>query len=319
MLVNYSLIFVSLLLFAGLAVDAGLLERSYIQMQGSAQAAASASSIALQRGGSAATITSAGQTVAGFNGYTNGVSGVAVTIQNPPTSGTYSGNSLAVLATVTKAVPTTFLSLLGLGKVNMKATALQLAPTQMSLSSAYNVIAIYTDGTSIPNNGGFDTDGYAFSANALGQVRASNNLGALQAWRGNIFTFGAPNTNNGVSNTTINLTHGSYSQMLLLASTAFGPITSAAFVVKYTDSSTATTTFNMSDWCIPQFYAGETIVSQEAYRDAEPWGSSTPTQDYSHNSYVYGYSINLDSSKTLSSLKLPAVRNVVVLALDLKQ
>lgn len=45
--VNYSLIFVALTLLAGLAVDVGMLERSYLQLQ----AAAMGSSIALQQGG----------------------------------------------------------------------------------------------------------------------------------------------------------------------------------------------------------------------------------------------------------------------------
>ncbi len=212
MMVNYSLIFVSLVLFAGLAVDAGLLERSYIQLQGGAQAAAMGSSVALQRGGSAATITSAGQAAAAMNSFTNGVNGVSVTIANPPTTGTYANNSLAVLATVTQAVPATFLGILGMGKVNMKAQSEQLAPARFSLSSVYNVNAIYTDGTAI-QNGGFDTAKYAFSADALGQVRASNNLGPLLSWRGNIFILGTPNTLNGVANTTVSLTHASYSQI----------------------------------------------------------------------------------------------------------
>jgi hypothetical protein len=120
-----------------------------------------------------------------MNGFADGVNGVAVTIANPPTSGTYANNSLAAMATVTAAVPTTFLGFLRMGKVNMKATAQQVAPTAVSLSSFYNVTAIYTDGHSIPYNGGFDNNGYGYSADALGQVRASNNLGALLSWRGN--------------------------------------------------------------------------------------------------------------------------------------
>jgi hypothetical protein len=211
------------------------------------------------------------------------------------------------------------LGVLGLGNVTMKAQAVFEAPSQVSLSSAYNVIAIYTDGHSIPSGGGFDTNGYAYSANALGQVRESNNLGALQSWRGNIFYFGLPNVLNAVSNTTIALPHGSYSQILMLAATAFGPVANATFVVTYSDSSTTSATYTMSDWCNAQFYTGETVVSQQPYRDGEPWGTSTPTQDYGHQSQSYGYSINLNSSKTLSTLTLPTVRNVVVLALDLKQ
>jgi len=317
MLVNYSLIFVSLLLFAGLGIDAGLLERSYLQLQGAAQAAAAGSSVALQRGGSSSTITSAGQAAAAMNGYTNGTNGVTVTIANPPSTGTYAGNSSAVLATINAAVPTTFLGILGMGNVNMKATAQAVAPTLVNLSSFYNVTAIYTDGTSIPDTGGFDGSGYAYSANALGEARASNNLGALISWRGNLFTLGAPNTKNGVANTTVTLPSGNYSQLLIVASTAFGPLTET-WNVYYSDNSYTSLTQNMSDWCNPQFYSGETVVVQASYRDAEPWGASTPTENELPNC-IYGYSINLDSSKTLSKIVLPATRQVVVFAIGLKK
>jgi hypothetical protein len=317
MLVNYTLIFISMVLFAGLAVDAGLLERSYLQLQGGTQAAAAGAAIALQRGGSSSTITSAGQAGATLNGYTNGVNGVVVTIANPPTSGTYSGNAMAVSATITKGLPSSFLGVLGLGSVTMKSQAVVATPTRVSLTSAFNIHAIYTDGHSIPNNGGFDGTAFAFSANALGQVRASNNLGALESWRGNIFYFGTPNSQNGVSNATVSLPGGSYSQLLILASTAWGPAINAAFVVKYTDFTTTTATFSMSDWCAPQSYNGETNVSAQTYRDEEAYGATSPGPDYTPN-YVYGYSMNLNSSKTVSSVKLPTNAGVVIFALDLK-
>jgi hypothetical protein len=72
----------------------------------------------------------------------------------------------------------------------------------------------------------------------------------------------------------------------------------------------------MSDWCLEQFYADETIIWQGDYRNQDT--SGTPVQE-SGASYIYGYTINLDNAKTLNSLKLPPIRNVVVLALDLKQ
>lgn len=168
--------------------------------------------------------------------------------------------------------------------------------------------------TPIPANGGFDANGHAYSANLLGQIRESNGLGALQSWRGNIFVFGPPNALNGVASTTISLPHGSYSQILMLAATAYGPIANATFVVTYSDASTTSATYTMSDWCDAQFYTGETVVSQQVYRDAAPSG----TQD-ALATQTYGYSINLDSSKTLSTLKLPTTRDVVILGLDLKQ
>jgi hypothetical protein len=65
----------------------------------------------------------------------------------------------------------------------------------------------------------------------------------------------------------------------------------------------------MSDWCGPQNYGGETIVSSQAYREIN--GSVQYAQNY-----IYGYSINVDNTKTLSTLQLPSQRNVVVFAID---
>jgi len=316
MLVNYSLIFISLVLFAGLAVDVGMLERGYLRLQGGAQAAAVAAAVVLQRGGTSATINAAGQAAAAANGYTNGTNGVTVTIENPPSSGSYTGNSLAIRATVTRTMPGTFLAILGLGNVNMKAQALQVASTPMSLTSSYNVYGIYTDGTAIYNTGGFDTSNYAFSATLLGSVRASNGLGALVSWRGNIFFLGPPNVKNAVANATIPLS-GTYSQLLMLASAAYGPLTNQSFIVTYSDGSTTTATFNMSDWCNLAHYPGESIVAQQSYRDVQTSSASSPGQSY-NTTQIYGYTINLNNSKSLTSLKLPASRDAVLLGLDLR-
>jgi hypothetical protein len=80
--------------------------------------------------------------------------------------------------------------------------------------------------------------------------------------------------------------------------------------VTYSDGSTASTSFTTSDWCLPENYAGETKVSYQAYRD---FGT---TQDYTHPNYMYGYSINVDNTKNLKTLKLPTISNVVVFAVD---
>jgi hypothetical protein len=310
MLVNYSLIFVTLVLFAGLAVDVGLLERDRLVLQNGANAAVAASTVSLQRTGSTSTAISAGKAAAAANGFTDGVNGVTVTITITPIASSYSST---LLATITASVRPTFLGILGMGKVDMRAQASQLQGVPVNLSSYYNVIDIYTDGRSIPSNGGFDGSGYAFSANLLGQVRASNGLGAILSWRGQIFSLAAANASNAVNNTTVALPRGMpYSQLLILASTAWGYASgiSGTFVVKYTDGSTASSTFSMSDWCQPQYSAGETIVSAQAYRDI---GTS---QDYSHPNYIYGYSINVDNTKTLNTLQLPPTSNVVVFAID---
>ena len=229
MLVNYTLIFVSMVLFAGLSVDAGLLEQNYLQLQTGANAAAVASTVSLQRTAafpptsgatpaSIATAISAGKSAATANGFTDGVSGVTVTITVTPISSSYSAT---ILATITESIPPTFLGILGLGSVKMKAQASREQGVPVNLSSAYNVIGIYTDGHAIPSNGGFDTSGYAFSANLLGLVRESNGLGAILSWRGQIFSLSTANAANGVSQTTVNLPRAMpYSQLLIVASTA---------------------------------------------------------------------------------------------------
>jgi len=307
MTVSYSLILVSLMLLAGMAVDAGMLEWRYLQMQGAARAAAIAASLE-NRENQWWTYATMGQTAASANGYTNGVNGVTVTVENPPSSGSYAGNSSAFRAIVKQAVSPTFLSILGMGKVNMQAQSLQVSAAYMSLNSSFNVNAIVTDGSTV-NNGGFDTASYAYSANALGYQFNGMSNGSRLSWRGQLFYTGAPNGQNGLANTTISLPSGQYSQLLILAGTAFGPATGAQFVVTYTDNSTSTATFNMSDWCYPQYYSGESIVLSAAHRDVNSGQDGT-------TNYVFGYSMNLNNSKTLKTLKLPTVRNVVVLALD---
>jgi hypothetical protein len=312
MLVNYTLIFVTLILFAGLAVDAGLLEQNYLQLQTGAKAAAVGASVTLQRTGSSSSAINAGQAAATANGFTNGANGVAVTITITPISSSYSST---ISATITESIPPTFLGILGMGTVNMQAKASTNEAVPVNLTSYYNVIAIYTDGHAIPNGGGFDS-GYAFSANLLGLVRESNSLGAILSWRGQIFALAQANSANGVSQTTVQLPHARpYSQLLILAGTAwaYSSTFSGTFVVTYSDGSTATSNFNMSDWCVPEYYGGETMVSGQAYRDYDP--SGTPTQDPRQN-YTYGYTINVDNTKTLSTLKLPTQRNVVVFAID---
>jgi len=297
------------MLLAGLAVDAGMLEWRYLQMQGAARAAAVAACLE-RRENQSWTYATMGQTAASANGYTNGVNGVTVTVENPPSSGSYSGNSSAFRAIITQAVSPSFLSILGMGKVNMQAQSLQLSAAYVTLNSSFNVNAVFTDGTTI-TNGGLDTAGWALSANALGYQFNGMSNGSRLSWRGQIFYTGAPNGLNGLANTTINLPSGNYSQLLILATTGYGPITGAQFVVTYTDNSTTTGTFNMSDWCFPQNYSGETIVVQSAYRNASPANQDSTATN------IYGYSLNLNNAKTVKTLKLPTVRNVVVLALDL--
>jgi hypothetical protein len=306
--VNYLLILIVLLLFAGLGVDAGMLEWRYLQLSVAAQAAATSGVIALQRYGSGGVSPSA-LNAASLNGFTNGSNGVTVTVQNPPTSGQYVSASSAVRVIISQSVPTSFMSLVAFPTVTMKSYYDLAGSTPVSMTSVFDVYAIFRDSTPV-SNGGFDTSNYAFSANAIDPVRTSNNLGALLAWRGNMFTLGVPDGKNGAYNVTIPLTSGKYSQLLMLASAAFGPITQP-FVVTYSDGSTATTSLTMSDWCSPGGGINEVWVQQMPYR---LYNNSGPSN---FPNYIFGYAIPLTNTKSVSSITLPNNRKIVVLAIDL--
>jgi len=309
MTVNYLLILIVLLLFAGLGVDAGMLEWRYLQLSVAARAAATSGMIGLQRYGSGGLSASA-LNAASQNGFTNGVNGVTVTAQNPPTAGPYANSSYSVRATITQSVPTSFMSLVAFPTVTLSSTYDQPGITPVSMTSVFNIYAIFRDTTTV-TNGGFDSNGYAFSANALDSVRTAGNAGALLSWRGNVFTLGVPDGKNGASNVTVPLTSGNFSQLLMLASAAYGPISSASFVVTYSDGSTATTSLSMTNWISPASFTNEVTVQSTSYRDYDASGpvSGTP--------YIFGYAINLDNTRTVSSLTLPNNRNIVVFAIDL--
>jgi Flp pilus assembly protein TadG len=87
--------------FGALAVDGSLWLRAKNGVQGAADAAASSVGAAAVSGSSAAHKLAEAQGVAAANGYQNGVNGVTVSMNNPPTSGAYAGNPLAYEVIVT--------------------------------------------------------------------------------------------------------------------------------------------------------------------------------------------------------------------------
>jgi hypothetical protein len=313
MVVNYVVIMIVLLLFAGLGLDVGMLEWRYLQMSAAARAAAVSGSVALQRGWSSSLVISTGQAAAALNGFTNNTNGVTVTISNPPAAGPYSGNSYSVRATITQSVPTTFMNFVGFPKVSMSAYYDHPGALAVSMTSSFNVNAIVTDSGTV--NGGMDGSSYAYSANCLDPVRTSNGLGALLSWRGNLFVLGVANGMNGTHKSTVTLTQGNFEQLLILAATGYGPLTGQAFVVTYTDNSTATTSFSMSDWNVSPTgtYTNEVVVQQTAYRD---YSNTGPAGD-GNQPLIFGYTINLDNTKKVKSVTLPNINNVVVFAMDL--
>jgi Flp pilus assembly protein TadG len=114
-LVFGALMFLTMLFFVGLAIDAGQLYVAKRTEQEAADAAAFAGAVVLYQGGAqpplAATVAAAklaAKNVATQNGYTDdlGVGNMVVTVNSPPTSGAYSGDANHVEVTITHKVKT---------------------------------------------------------------------------------------------------------------------------------------------------------------------------------------------------------------------
>ena len=170
-------------------------------------------------------------------------------------------------------------------------------------SLPYNVNAIYTNGATF--SGGADGGGHALSATLLG---------ATQAFNGTTFTYGPSNAVDAFNNVSIPLSAGSFSTLNVLAFAVNGSQASQTFTIHYTNGTTSTATQSISDWCVPQNYSGETKVVTMAYRNSNTGGEVT-----SPTCYVYGYTIPVTSSLTVSSVSTPANSNVIVLGVQDQQ
>jgi Putative Flp pilus-assembly TadE/G-like len=108
--------------FLGLVVDLGYFFYVRRQMQKATDAAAIGAdhAIELQQLGQ---MTQAGWNDASLNGFTNGQNNVTVTIHNPPTSGPYQSDTLAVEAIINQPVPTLFMKVFGWTTVPVRTRA----------------------------------------------------------------------------------------------------------------------------------------------------------------------------------------------------
>jgi hypothetical protein len=174
--------------------------------------------------------------------------------------------------------------------------------TLVNLSSAFNVTGIYSDGTTFSATGGIDAVGDAYSANLLG---------TSQSWSGTNFNIGTANQANVVANKVVTLPSGQYSTLEMLASGINGNQASQTVTVTYSDGTTSSFTQGFSDWFTPQNYAGEATAKAMAYRNTSAGTADNRTFN------LYGYTFALTSTKTVSSVTLPATNNVAVLAITL--
>jgi Flp pilus assembly protein TadG len=106
--------------FLALAVDLGQFWTVKRDMQTAADAAATAGAVALRLKQSA---SAAAQSVTTLNGFTDGSNGVTVTVNNPPASGAYSGNSNYVEVILAQPQSSFFMRVLGYSTVNVSARA----------------------------------------------------------------------------------------------------------------------------------------------------------------------------------------------------
>jgi Flp pilus assembly protein TadG len=107
----------------GLVVDFGLMMSQFRQAQNAADAGAMAAAWDLLRGRSSSTATTTATT---FVQNYNGLSGASVTVNIPPTSGNYQGNSAAAQVIVSVPMTTLFVQVLGVSStqtVSAKAVA----------------------------------------------------------------------------------------------------------------------------------------------------------------------------------------------------
>jgi len=178
------------------------------------------------------------------------------------------------------------------------------ALTQVNLAGVFNSVGVVNDGTVFPANGGIDHSGTAYSANLLGTGLT---------WNGNAYIFGNAGTNNIIASTgqTIAVPAGNYGALNFLGTAVLGNQPSQTFIAHYADGTSQTLTQSMSDWFTPQNYGGEFNLVATSHRDL-----SSGLQD-PKTFYVYGYSLNLNSSKTLQNITLPNNATVQIVAMDL--
>ncbi len=175
------------------------------------------------------------------------------------------------------------------------------AVTQVSLSSGANVNAVFTNNSAV-TNGGIDTLGHAYSASLVGGALTSGGVP---------YTFLGANVMDALSNTTLTLPAGKFSQLNLLGTGVDGNQTGQTFIVTYTDGTATTITQSMSDWYSPESYTGESKALSMAYRLNSDGSEDTRTFN------LYAYALAINNTKTVASVTLPNNRKVVILAATL--
>jgi alpha-mannosidase len=184
----------------------------------------------------------------------------------------------------------------------MSVNAIRQGTVAVDLSSAYNVKGIYTDGTSFSPQASADSEGFAYSKEALGST---------PAWDGVLFNLGPANAPDVVTGKTVALPAGKFASLRILAAGVEGGQEAQVFTITYADGTSSSVTQSLSDWYEPSGYPGESEAVAAPYRLAEDGSKDNRTF------YLYGYSFNLDSGKQIRSIALPSNEHALVFAMTL--
>ncbi|NBS33269.1 MAG: hypothetical protein EBS83_10835, partial [Planctomycetia bacterium] len=216
-------------------------------------------------------------------------------------------------------------------------------PTAVDLSGNWNAYGLVVANNQVPNSQGFDGHGNYYNANydgsSLGVETSSNSdFDFIQiTWGGATFDLGpAPNrrsqsnNQNGNDNfvqadgQTINVVSGNFSTLLMIGAAANGNQNNQPITLTFTDDSTTTWTQTFTDWANGNGNknnsppSGSTLAStNEALVATTTLVNQVGNNQSGYNRFVYGYSFDIPTGKTLESITLPSNRNVGILGMAL--
>jgi Flp pilus assembly protein TadG len=156
-----------------MAVDFGYWSYQQRLMQTAADSAAIAGTTELAYSNTLASIASAAQTDSASNGFTNGANNTTVTVNNPPLSGSYAGNTQAVEVIVSKQLPVHFAALFGQSSTVVSARAVGMLTTVnrnciFALDSSNNAAITEDDATiTMPKCGMISNGGFLFNQGTI--------------------------------------------------------------------------------------------------------------------------------------------------------
>jgi hypothetical protein len=213
----------------------------------------------------------------------------------------------------------------------------------MAVDLSWNAYGLVVANNQVPNSQGFDGHGNYYNANydgsSLGVETSSNSdFDFMQiTWGGATFDLGpAPNhysqsnNRNGNNNfvqadgQTIDVVSGDFSTLLMIGAAANGSQNNQPITLTFTDGSTAQWTQSFTDWANGNGSennsppSGSALAStNEALVATTTWVNQVGNDRSGYNRFVYGYSFDIPSGKTLASITLPSNRNVGILGMAL--